>query len=69
MTRQWVRVITGKGAGRAGFIEREWLHHGVALSLVRFPGLSWPKDMAAKRAHNFELLTEAECDAMELFFK
>jgi hypothetical protein len=66
MTRQWIRVITGKpGRSSVGYIERTWNKHGIILTLIRF-AYDFPFDLVAKSAHTFELLTEAECAALEL---
>jgi hypothetical protein len=62
MTRQWVRVTSGKGAGRVGYILWE---NGIVARII-FPGASYPKDEAYKRASMFVRLTEAECAAMEM---
>jgi hypothetical protein len=62
MTRQWVRVTSGKYAGQVGYIEREaFPRRGIALIVMYSTG-AW----LTKQARTFTRLTEAECAAMEM---
>jgi hypothetical protein len=62
MTRQWIRVTSGKGVGRVGFILRE---HGSA-TMIKFPDAPFPFDEVFKWEKTFVRLTEAECAVLEL---
>jgi len=69
MTRQWIRVLTGKpGRGSIGYVDHTWNKNGITLTLIRFAG-EFPFDLVAKSAHTFELLIEAECAVLELTWK
>lgn len=60
-TRQWVRVVSGKpGRGQVGYIVRPWKRRGTWMTLIRF-AKPWPRDLVAKRAGTFELMSEIEC--------
>jgi len=64
MTRQWIRVLTGKpGRGSVGYILGAWNKRGVTL--IRF-GNDFPDDFVTKSAGTFEPLDEIECAALEL---
>lgn len=62
MTRQWIRVISGKCAGSIGYILWD---NGLAAWIV-FPGAPYPFDRAFKQSRTFMRLTETECNALEL---
>jgi hypothetical protein len=66
MTRQWVRVTSGKpGRGSVGYVERIWVNRGVPNTLIRF-AMSFPYDFVSKRSGTFRFLSKAECAVMEL---
>ena len=61
--RKWVRIISGKGVGGYGYIERE-RYPRENLTLIKVLAV-FPFDMIAKQADMFERLNDKQCTQME----
>ena len=62
--RKWVRIISGKGVGGYGYIERE-RYPRRNLTMIRMINIEFPFDLIPKRSHTFERLDDDQCTQME----